>query len=83
MRAVYDRGRRSTWLTVSAADGSTARAAPDGAVSRTGPREIWPGVEAVYDRWMEAGRPGRERYGLTVAAGRRWVWLDRADREWG
>ncbi|MFF4651374.1 methyltransferase [Streptomyces sp. NPDC001380] len=81
-RAAYDRGRRSTWLTVAAPDGSTARAAPDGAVSRTGPQEVWPAVEELHDRWTAEGRPGWERFGLTLAGDRQWAWLDRPDRAW-
>ncbi|MFG3258064.1 methyltransferase domain-containing protein [Streptomyces sp. NPDC048172] len=32
--------------------------------------------EAAYDLWREEGRPGRGRYGVTVADGRQWAWLD-------
>ncbi|MEV5444784.1 methyltransferase domain-containing protein [Streptomyces sp. NPDC052644] len=30
----------------------------------------------AYALWQREGRPGRERYGVTVADGRQWAWLD-------
>jgi protein-L-isoaspartate O-methyltransferase len=30
----------------------------------------------AYALWRREGRPGRERYGVTVADGRQWAWLD-------
>ncbi|MFC4331668.1 methyltransferase domain-containing protein [Streptomyces andamanensis] len=36
---------------------------------RTGPRE-------AHALWERAGRPPRERYGVTVCDGRAWAWLD-------
>ncbi|WP_037859760.1 methyltransferase domain-containing protein [Streptomyces sp. NRRL S-340] len=36
---------------------------------RTGARE-------AYDLWERAGRPPRERYGVTVSGARAWAWLD-------
>ncbi|MEU6841393.1 methyltransferase domain-containing protein [Streptomyces sp. NPDC046716] len=33
--------------------------------------------------WEEAGRPGRERFGVTVSGGREWVWLDEPGRTCG
>ncbi|KPI18605.1 protein-L-isoaspartate(D-aspartate) O-methyltransferase [Actinobacteria bacterium OK074] len=30
----------------------------------------------AYDLWEREGRPERERYGVTVADGRAWAWLD-------
>lgn len=30
----------------------------------------------AYAVWDETGRPGRERYGVTVWGGRQWAWLD-------
>ncbi|GAA2089462.1 methyltransferase domain-containing protein [Streptomyces albiaxialis] len=32
--------------------------------------------EEAYALWHREGRPGRERYGVTVADGRQWAWLD-------
>lgn len=31
---------------------------------------------AAYELWEREGRPGRERYGVTVAGERTWAWLD-------
>ncbi|TGG83462.1 methyltransferase domain-containing protein [Streptomyces albus] len=30
----------------------------------------------AYALWGDAGRPGRERYGVSVRGGRQWAWLD-------
>ncbi|MFD7437212.1 methyltransferase domain-containing protein [Streptomyces sp. NPDC059861] len=30
----------------------------------------------AYALWEREGRPGRERYGITVGGGREWAWLD-------
>ncbi|MFI6205132.1 methyltransferase domain-containing protein [Streptomyces sp. NPDC051041] len=32
--------------------------------------------EEAYALWEREGRPGRERYGITVSDGREWAWLD-------
>ncbi|GAA3303954.1 methyltransferase domain-containing protein [Streptomyces cinereospinus] len=32
--------------------------------------------EEAYALWECEGRPGRERYGITVGGGRQWAWLD-------
>ncbi|MEV6673822.1 methyltransferase domain-containing protein [Streptomyces sp. NPDC051162] len=32
--------------------------------------------------WHDEGRPPRDRYGLTVAGGRQWAWLDSPDGPW-
>ncbi|MFJ4717105.1 methyltransferase domain-containing protein [Streptomyces sp. NPDC088785] len=34
------------------------------------------GAREVAAVWEREGRPGRERFGVTVCAGREWVWLD-------
>ncbi|MEU8544941.1 methyltransferase domain-containing protein [Streptomyces sp. NPDC048717] len=45
-----------------------------------GPRRLWSEVETAYAWWREAGRPGPERFGLTVATdGTHTPWLDRPD----
>jgi protein-L-isoaspartate(D-aspartate) O-methyltransferase len=33
----------------------------------------------VYELWRSAGRPARERYGVTVRDGAQWAWLDDPD----
>ncbi|MFD5200253.1 methyltransferase domain-containing protein [Streptomyces sp. NPDC058375] len=45
-----------------------------------GPRRLWEAVEAAYGWWCDAGRPGPERFGLTVAPdGTHVPWLDTPD----
>ncbi|MFJ3500280.1 methyltransferase domain-containing protein [Streptomyces sp. NPDC090135] len=45
-----------------------------------GPRRLWNEVEAAHAWWHNVGRPGPERFGLTVAAdGTHRPWLDRPD----
>ncbi|MFE6772655.1 methyltransferase domain-containing protein [Streptomyces fimicarius] len=45
-----------------------------------GPRRLWEAVEAAYGWWREVGRPGPERFGLTVAPdGTHVPWLDAPD----
>jgi protein-L-isoaspartate(D-aspartate) O-methyltransferase len=46
------------------------------AVSQYGPRRLWDEVEEAYSWWLEAGCPGRERFGMTVTADDQWVWHD-------
>ncbi|MER7670815.1 methyltransferase domain-containing protein [Kitasatospora sp. NPDC096128] len=41
-----------------------------------GPRRLWEEVEAAHRWWLENGRPGPERFGLTVTPDGQWVWLD-------
>lgn len=45
-------------------------------VYQSGPRRLWDEVEAAYRWWQEQGRPGFDRFGLTVTAGRQVPWLD-------
>lgn len=46
-----------------------------------GPHRLWNLVEAAYGWWRETGRPGPERFGLTVAPdGTHTPWLDTPDR---
>ncbi|MFB7290134.1 methyltransferase domain-containing protein [Actinacidiphila glaucinigra] len=65
--------------TVTAADGSVAHAARDGTVRLSGPRDLWACVEEAYGLWCDEGRPARDRFGMSVADGRQWTWLDRPD----
>ncbi|MCQ1577798.1 methyltransferase domain-containing protein [Streptomyces parvus] len=45
-----------------------------------GPRRLWEAVEAAYGWWCEAGRPGPERFGMTIAPdGAHVPWLDTPD----
>jgi hypothetical protein len=35
------------------------------AVQQHGNRRLWDEVEAAYLRWLQRGRPARDRFGLT------------------
>lgn len=45
-------------------------------VTQYGPRRLWDEYAAAYERWVELGRPGVERFGLTVSARGQELWLD-------
>ena len=68
---------------VDARDGAWAQVDPPKArgeglaVRECGPRRLWRIVEQAYEFWRMQGRPGQDRYGLTVTPdGRQSVWLD-------
>ncbi|MCG0284445.1 hypothetical protein [Streptomyces sp. PSAA01] len=45
-----------------------------------GPRDLWAEREPLLTQWRDAGRPGHERYGLTVSPeGVHTLWLDEPD----
>lgn len=49
----------------------------EGHVIQGGPRRIWDRCEELYEVMEQAGRPGRDRFGLTVRPdGSQFVWLD-------
>ncbi|QXJ22426.1 hypothetical protein AGRA3207_003422 [Actinomadura graeca] len=48
----------------------------DYTVHQAGARSLWDEVYDAYMRWMSWGRPGRERFGITVDSGGLRVWLD-------
>ena len=50
-----------------------------GQVWEAGPTPLWAAVEDAHRRWHELGEPGWDRFGLTVALDRQWVWLDVPD----
>ncbi|MFD3685377.1 protein-L-isoaspartate(D-aspartate) O-methyltransferase [Nocardiopsis sp. NPDC058631] len=50
-------------------------------VEQRGPRDLWNEVEAAYLAWAGWGRPGRDRFGLTVTAAGHQVWLDAPDNQ--
>lgn len=73
-------GRRPVWF-YSLTDMSWAvvifREGRDTAtVYQSGPRRLWDEVEAAFRWWQQQGRPGFDRFGLTVTAGRQVGWLD-------
>ncbi|MEU5049519.1 protein-L-isoaspartate(D-aspartate) O-methyltransferase [Streptomyces sp. NPDC021096] len=45
-------------------------------VYQSGPRHLWDEAEAAYRWWADNGRPGVERFGLTVTADGHTTWLD-------
>jgi methyltransferase of ATP-grasp peptide maturase system len=46
-------------------------------VAEGGPRRLWSVLEDTHRQWIELGRPGWERFGLTVIPDRQTVWFDR------
>ena len=46
-------------------------------VRQLGPRRLWDEAEAAYDWWYERGKPGLDRFGMTIiSGGTHVVWLD-------
>jgi protein-L-isoaspartate(D-aspartate) O-methyltransferase len=46
-------------------------------VHENGPRQLWQETEAAYLRWLQLGRPDRDRFGLSIDPdGRHTIWLD-------
>ncbi|MEU9112953.1 methyltransferase domain-containing protein [Streptomyces sp. NPDC048483] len=65
-----------SWACVWFRDGDAAR------VWQSGPRRLWDEAEAAYRWWEERGRPGPERFGLTVTGDGQAVWLDDPEHSW-
>ncbi|MEC4017767.1 methyltransferase domain-containing protein [Streptomyces sp. H27-D2] len=65
-----------SWACVMFRDGDTAR------VWQSGPRRLWDEAEAAYRWWEGKGKPGHERFGLTVTAEGQTVWLDDPAESW-
>lgn len=60
-----------SWATVAYVPGH-----PRFEVEQYGARRLWDEVEAAYLRWTRAGRPGRERFGMTVTPHEEHIWFD-------
>ncbi|MQS06502.1 methyltransferase domain-containing protein [Streptomyces alkaliphilus] len=60
-------------------DGSTARLGRNGMVVEAGPRRLWSEVERLYRVWDERGRPGPERFGVSVEGRHQRLWIDTPD----
>lgn len=60
-----------SWAKVEYAPGQAGFA-----VDQYGPRRLWDEVADAYLWWVRAGRPGLERFGLTVTPDGQQVWLD-------
>ncbi|MGW0764770.1 hypothetical protein [Streptomyces sp. NPDC002676] len=65
---------RKSWATVEYVPGRK-----EFEVEQYGPRRLWDETEAAYRWWEDRGRPGRERFGLTVDRNGQRVWLDGPD----
>ncbi|MFJ9694730.1 protein-L-isoaspartate O-methyltransferase [Kitasatospora sp. NPDC101183] len=77
--AGYDRfgtGRVEVWDGVSYAHCRFADWDGRHAVSQSGPRNLWDEVEAAWHWWADQGRPGFDRFGLTVGPEGHALWLD-------
>ncbi|GLZ41417.1 methyltransferase domain-containing protein [Actinokineospora sp. NBRC 105648] len=48
-------------------------------VVQRGERRLWDTVESTWDLLGELGRPGVDRFGVTVTRGEQFVWLDSPD----
>ncbi|GAA1139444.1 MULTISPECIES: methyltransferase domain-containing protein [Streptomyces violaceusniger group] len=75
IRCLFD-SESSSWarITMTEAGVMTAR------LDHGGPRDLWAEREPLLTQWRDAGRPGHERYGLTVASdGAHTLWLDEPD----
>ncbi|MET4926931.1 methyltransferase domain-containing protein [Streptomyces sp. PSRA5] len=71
-RAVWFYGRSDTsWAVVVFRDGRE-----EAKVYQSGARRLWDEVEAAHRWWVERGRPGFDRFGLTVDADGERAWLD-------
>ncbi|MFB7619834.1 methyltransferase domain-containing protein [Kitasatospora sp. NPDC056181] len=70
---LYSRDTRS-WASADYEPGRTQYE-----VYQSGPRRLWDEVDAAYRWWAGRGRPGHERFGLSVTAGGQFVWLDSPD----
>ncbi|MEU1662915.1 methyltransferase domain-containing protein [Streptomyces sparsogenes] len=62
-----------SWACVQFRDGAPAR------VWQSGPRRLWDEAEAAYRWWEKEGRPGFDRFGLTVDRHGERIWLDAPD----
>ncbi|MFF4814935.1 methyltransferase domain-containing protein [Kitasatospora sp. NPDC001309] len=79
-----------TRLWVATADGGSWAAVDwDGndsadhyTVWQHGPRRLWAEVEAAHRWWLDNGRPGPDRLGLTVTPEGQWAWLDDPSNSW-
>ncbi|MFJ2579378.1 methyltransferase domain-containing protein [Kitasatospora aureofaciens] len=79
----YEDGAYTLWLysrdTLSWATADYERDRTDYEVVQSGPRRLWDEVEAAYRWWTDQGRPGHERFGLTVTPEGQTAWLDSPD----
>ncbi|MFG2223976.1 methyltransferase domain-containing protein [Streptomyces sp. NPDC048644] len=65
-----------SWACCMFRDGGGAR------VWQFGPRRLWDEAEAAFRWWTGNGRPGHDRFGLTVSAEGQAAWLDDPAGSW-
>ncbi len=79
----YDDGTYTLWTystdTHSWASADYVPGADSFAVVQSGPRRLWDETEAAYHWWEGQGRPGFDRFGLTVDSDGERAWLDSPD----
>ncbi|MFJ4185296.1 methyltransferase domain-containing protein [Kitasatospora sp. NPDC089509] len=79
----YDNDAYTLWLhsrdKKSWASADYERDRTEYEVYQSGPRNLWDEVEAAYRWWDDHGRPGFNRFGLTVTPERHTAWLDTPD----
>lgn len=67
--------RQPAASSLRAPDGSWCQVT-NGVVREAGPTPLWAEVDRAYRSWSDWGRPGWERFGLTVTRNGQWWWLD-------
>uniref|UniRef100_UPI0004CB8854 protein-L-isoaspartate(D-aspartate) O-methyltransferase n=1 Tax=Streptomyces hygroscopicus TaxID=1912 RepID=UPI0004CB8854 len=73
IRCLFDPVTES-WARITMTGVTSAR------LDHGGPRDLWAEREPLLAHWRDAGRPGHERYGLTVGPdGGHSLWLDEPD----
>ncbi|OMI34022.1 methyltransferase domain-containing protein [Streptomyces sparsogenes] len=73
IRCLFDPVTES-WARITLTGVTSAR------LDHGGPRDLWAERELLLSHWRDAGRPGHERYGLTVGPdGGHSLWLDEPD----
>jgi protein-L-isoaspartate(D-aspartate) O-methyltransferase len=78
----YDWGDDGTVTTfwLLAADSWASIELATGTIRELGPRSLWGEVESAYGWWVDQGRPGLTRFGVTVYRSGQSVWLDEPGR---
>ncbi|MFE6158491.1 hypothetical protein ACFQ7F_06160 [Streptomyces sp. NPDC056486] len=51
-------------------------------VWQSGARQLWDEAESAYRWWVDKGKPGYDRFGLTVTAEGQSVWVDDPADSW-
>ncbi|MGW6600643.1 methyltransferase domain-containing protein [Streptomyces sp. NPDC055036] len=68
--------RTSSWARIKLLEVRTAQ------LEHGGPRDLWAEREPLLSHWVNVGRPGVDRYGLTVDEdGMHTLWLDEPENE--